>query len=201
MNTKQTPPLQEWKALYGAALEFKELAPWDWMHDCDIFGVKDPESGEIGYCCIMGAAGEHYALGLYSGSEGLMGLSQILTGEFTVSQDEARFLTIALQQAIDASTRFKKDAGLLVHPPGAHYFVRVPMKQGENIVWQDEWLEPLPLKKEEPPTISVDETILSRLKNAKLQRRGIWGVDFFLYTCTHMGKRRKTVLSLYESTG
>ncbi|MBU4491302.1 MAG: hypothetical protein KKD69_02450 [Euryarchaeota archaeon] len=237
MNTNQTPPLQEWKELYGASLEFKELAPWDWMYDSDLFGVQDPVSGEIGYCCIMGAAGEHYALGLYSGSEGLMGLSQILTGEFTVSQDEvlyiqkclmvsfedrkylqkqdlqqikafglkfrgcnawplfrnytpglvpwyltrdeARFLTIALQQAIDVSTRFKKDAGLLVHPSRAHYFVRVPRKQGENIVWQDEWLEPLPLKKEDHPAMPVDETILSRLKKAKLQRRGIWEVDFF----------------------
>jgi len=59
--------LQEWKALYEAALEFKELAPWNWMNDTDFFGVKDPVSGEIGYCCIMGAAGEYYALGLYSG--------------------------------------------------------------------------------------------------------------------------------------
>lgn len=48
MNNDHQPSLQEWKALYGAALEFKELAPWDWMHDCDIFGVKDPENGETG---------------------------------------------------------------------------------------------------------------------------------------------------------
>ena len=55
MNIDQSPSLQEWKSLYKAAIEFKKLAPWSWMYDTDIFGVKDPVSGKIGYCCIMGA--------------------------------------------------------------------------------------------------------------------------------------------------
>ena len=38
MNNDMPPSLHEWKALYEAAIEFKELAPWDWMHDTDIFG-------------------------------------------------------------------------------------------------------------------------------------------------------------------
>lgn len=231
------PSLQEWKALYEAALEFKELAPWNWMHDTDFFGVKDPVSGEIGYCCIMGAAGEYYALGLYLGSEGLYGLSSILSGEFSefkdealyiqnclmasfedrkslqkqdlqqikalglkfrghnawplfrnympgfipwyLTGDEARFLTVALQQAIDVSLRFKKDPGLLDHPSKDHYFVRVPDNQGENIIWKDGWLEPSPLKMEATPAIPVEETTLNRLKKAGLQRRGIWEIDFF----------------------
>lgn len=237
MNIDQLPSLQEWKALYSAAREFKELAPWNWMHDCDIFGIKDPVSGEIGYCCIMGAAGEHYALGLYLGSEGLDGLLRILSGEFSEFKDEAlyiqkclmasfedrkylqkqdlaqikalglkfrgshewplfrsyvpgfvpwyltgeeaRFLTVALQQAMNVPTRFKKDPGLLVHPSKTHYFVRVPDKMGGSIIWKDEWLEPLPLKREEPPAIPVGKTTLSRLKKAGLQRRGIWEMDFF----------------------
>jgi len=229
--------LQEWKALYEAALEFKELAPWNWMNDTDFFGVKDPVSGEIGYCCIMGAAGEYYALGLYSGSEGLHGLSSILSGEFSEVKDEAlyiqnclmasfedrkdqqkqdlqqikalglkfrghnawplfrnympgfvpwylkgyeaRFLTVALQQAMNVSLRFKKDPGLLDHPSRDHYFVRVLDNQGENIIWKDEWLEPSPLKMEDTPVIPVEETTLNRLKNARLQRKGIWEIDFF----------------------
>ena len=237
MNIDPLPSLQEWKALYEAALEFKELAPWNWMHDTDIFGVKDPVSGEIGYCCIMGAAGEYYALGLYLGPEGLYGLSRILSGDFSefkdealciqnclmasfedrknlqkqdlqqiktlglkfrgrnawplfrnyipgfvpwyLKSDEARFLTVALQQAMDVSLRFKKDPGLLVHPSMDHYFVRVPDKPGENIIWKDEWLEPSPLKMEDAPVIPVEKTTLNRLKKARLQRRGIWEIDFF----------------------
>ena len=237
MNINPSPSLQEWKALYEAALEFKELAPWNWMHDTDIFGVKDPVSGEIGYCCIMGAAGEHYALGLYLGSEGLYGLSRILSGEFSEFRDEAlyiqnclmasfedrkclqkqdlrqikalglkfrgrnawslfrnympgffpwylkgdevRFLTVALQQAMDVSLRIQKDPELLDYPSRDHYFVRVPDKPGENIIWKDEWLEPSPLKMEDIPAIPVEETTLRRLKKARLQRRGIWEIDFF----------------------
>ncbi len=237
MNTDQSPSLQDWKDLYDAAIEFKNTAPWDWMHDSDLFGVKDPVSGETGYCCIMGAAGEHYALGLYLGSEGLDGLLRILSGEFSELKDEAlyiqkclmasfedrkylqkhdlqqikalglkfrgsnawpmfrnytpglvpwyltgeeaKFLTIALQQAIDVSQRFKKDIGLMSPPSSGQFLVRVPDKHGESIVWKDEWLEPSPLKKEEPPVMPVDETTLSRLKKARLQSRGIWEMDFF----------------------
>jgi hypothetical protein len=237
MNIDLSPSLQEWKNLYDAALEFKELAPWNWMDDIDIFGVKDPVSGEIGYCCIMGAAGEHYALGLYLGSEGLHGLSRILSGDFSEFKDEALFiqsclmasfedrkylqkqdlqqiktlglkfrgrnawplfrnylpgyvswylksdevgfLTVALQQAMDVSLRFKKDPELLDHPSMDHYLVRVPDKPGGNIIWKDEWLEPLPLKIEDIPAISVEETTLNRLTKARLQRKGIWEIDFF----------------------
>lgn len=237
MNIDKSPPLQEWKALYEAALEFKELAPWNWMHDTDIFGVKDPVSGEIGYCCIMGAASEHYALGLYLGSEGLYGLSRILSGDFSEFEDEApyiqnclmasfedrkylqkqdlqqikalslkfrgrnawprfrnympgfvpwylkndevRFLTVALKQAMDVSLRFKKYPGLLVHPSMDYYFVRVPDKPGENIIWKDEWLEPSVLKLKKAPVIPVKKTTLKRIKKAQLQRGGIWEIDFF----------------------
>jgi len=237
MNIDPSPSLQEYKALYEAALEFKELAPWNWMHETDIFGVKDPVSGEIGYCCIRGGAGEHYALGLYLGSEGLYGLSRILSGEFSefkdealfiqnclmasfedrkslqkqdlqqikalglkfrgrnawplfrnympgffpwyLNDDEARILTLALQQAKDVSLRFKKYPGLLVHPSKDHYFVRVPDKPGDDIIWKDKWLEPSALKMEDAPVIPVEETTLERIKKAPLQRGGIWEIDFF----------------------
>lgn len=59
-----------WMNFFKAAGNFRDLAPWEWMHDSDIFGVKDPVSGEISWCCIMGAAREVYALGVYPGTKG-----------------------------------------------------------------------------------------------------------------------------------
>ncbi len=229
------PSNLDWKALYSATIEFKNAAPWDWMHDSDIFGVQDPVSGETGYCCIMGAAGEHYALGVYSGGEGLDGILRILSGDFYPRHDEAlyvqkclmasfedrtylqkedlqqikalglkfrganawplfrnytpglvpwyltgeeaRFLTLALQQAIEVSRRFKNKPEMLIHPSSGQIFVRAPVKQGESILWKDEWHDPLlPESEDFPP---VDKTLLNRLKKAGLQKRGIWELDFF----------------------
>lgn len=61
----------EWQALYAAADQFKKAKCWEWMAEDDLFGVKDPESDVIAFCCIMGAGGEHQALAAYSGPAGL----------------------------------------------------------------------------------------------------------------------------------
>jgi len=53
-----SPSLKEWRALYEAAIKFKEIRSWNWMTDVDIFGVKNPENGEIGYCVILGSSGQ-----------------------------------------------------------------------------------------------------------------------------------------------
>ncbi len=191
----------------------------------------------------MGAAGEHYAIGVYLGSEGLEVLLRIISGEFSQSPDEAlyvqkclmasfedrkylqkedlkqiktlglkfrganawplfrnytpgfvpwyltgeeaRFLTLALQQAMEVSLRFKNDHGMLVPPLRGHFFVRVPIKQDGGISWKDKWMEPLPPEREDFLAMHVDKTLLNRLKKAGLQQRGIWEVDFFFMPASH----------------
>jgi hypothetical protein len=68
---KKAPTLDEWRKLYEAAIGIKELAPWQWMPETDIFGVQNPETGETGFVSVMGAVGEHYAVAVYLGAEGL----------------------------------------------------------------------------------------------------------------------------------
>jgi len=67
------PTLEEWRKLYRAATRMKELAPWEWMGETAVFGVEDPETGDLGFVSVMGMSGEHRALAVYLGPEGLYG--------------------------------------------------------------------------------------------------------------------------------
>jgi hypothetical protein len=95
------PTEQEWRALYAAAGRLMALGPWEWMLDADIFGVRSPETGEVGYCCVMGNLGEHYALALYLGDGGLRGYLDIRAGLFEDSPAEALFVQHCLQASFE----------------------------------------------------------------------------------------------------
>jgi hypothetical protein len=100
MSSENTSPtLEEMRSLYEAAIRFQALQPWIWLEDSDLFGVQDPVSGEVGYCCIMGMAGEHFALAVYLGSEGLAGYLELATGQ--VPRDPVAVL--ATQKCLMAS--------------------------------------------------------------------------------------------------
>lgn len=60
-----------WHTFYDTAAQFRDLAPWRWMYDSQFFGIRHPETGETDWCCIMGNAGQHYALAVYRGAAGL----------------------------------------------------------------------------------------------------------------------------------
>lgn len=78
---EETPSMKEWQRLYDVAVEFKKLGCWDWMYDDDLFGVQNPDNGEIGYCCIMGNLGEMFAIAVYLGEDGLGGYLKMQSGE------------------------------------------------------------------------------------------------------------------------
>jgi len=68
------PSLEEAGQLYEVAARMKELAPWKWMDETEIFGVQYPETNKLGFVSLMGMAGEHFAVSVYQGAEGLYGI-------------------------------------------------------------------------------------------------------------------------------
>ncbi len=197
------PTLTEWQQLYEQAAAFKQLAPWGWMYDSEVFGVKDGDREEVGYCCVLGHRKEVFALVVYLGSEGLKTHQRIQSGEVSGDDDEAlyrqkclmasfedrqsldkedlrvikelhltfrgknewpmfrnyepgyapwyltnkeaRFLSLALEQTIEVARRLQGNSDLLTPPAEGLFLVRVPQDQGDKTAWKDTWLEPAPL--------------------------------------------------------
>lgn len=67
------------KELYQAASEFAQAQPWKEFWDADIICIENPKDKSTGYCSIMGRAGEHYALGVYLGNQGIHGFNYLMT--------------------------------------------------------------------------------------------------------------------------
>lgn len=67
------PSHEEVKTLFSLAVQIKATAPWSWMQEPDIFGVEDPDSGQIGFVSVMGNIGEFESVAVYRGAEGIFG--------------------------------------------------------------------------------------------------------------------------------
>lgn len=100
---------ETWLGLYQAAFKFYEIVPWDWMYDSDIFGVQNPETGEIAYCCVLGAGGSCYGLVAYRGAEGLDLHQKIQNHEIktedAIFAQNALFLEFAPKKVLDKVDR------------------------------------------------------------------------------------------------
>lgn len=235
------PLLQEWKTLYEAAAEFRKIESWRWMEDSQVFGVQNPETGEIGYCCVLGSLGELFALVVYLGTEGLQTHLKVQSGEITpggedalhsqkcliatyenkgslakedlqvvrelglsfkgrrmwplfrnyqpgyfpwfLTREGARFLRLALQQALVIAPQLKENMDLLTPNNEGLYWVRVPEHREGGLRWKDRWLQPTLVKQEKRVAPPVDELRLRRIKNKTGPRQGFWevGLSFAPY--------------------
>jgi len=85
--SKSKPNLAQTARLYEAAIAVKKLAPWGWMTEEAVFGVQHPETGDIGFVSVMGTMGEHYAIAVYLGREGLDGFWKIHRGHMDYPEE------------------------------------------------------------------------------------------------------------------
>lgn len=67
MSNDITPTPEAWRRLYELMDAVKELSPWEWMYESDIFAVQDPESDDYYFVSVMGNLGEHLSIAVYLG--------------------------------------------------------------------------------------------------------------------------------------
>lgn len=231
---RQEPSLEEWQALYAAAVAFRDLRCWEWLWDSDSFGVTNPETGEVGYCSVMGALGEYFGLGVYPGPRGYASLveiqkefkpdepldlalsqfclmasfqsrSEMAPEDFRVIKSlglkfrgknawpllrimrphrfpwfldaaDARFLTVALEQAAEVGRQTQSDRSLIQRVRDGSLLVRVPVREGTEVVWAEQRQFP-----PEPPAAQVspyqvDELRLTRIRKGNTSRQRAWEI-------------------------
>jgi hypothetical protein len=78
MSSKSSlPSLEQWQRLYALMDEVSRLAPWEFMYEMDNFGIRFPETGELGFVSVMGKLGEHFSIAVYIGKKGFEGFLRI----------------------------------------------------------------------------------------------------------------------------
>lgn len=102
------PTLKESRSLYEAAIKFQKIGCWEWMWENELFGVKDPESGEVGYCSVMGGNKEHFALAVYLGADGFHGFINLESAEAEADAMDAFFKQRSLMASFEDRTQLAK---------------------------------------------------------------------------------------------
>ena len=88
--------------LYKLAFEFKKLKLWKVLNETQIFGVKT-DSGEILYCVILGELGEHFALLVYPGVEGLDSYRKLFESDELTDSLAENFFVVYSQCCLQCS--------------------------------------------------------------------------------------------------
>lgn len=113
------PTETQWQNLYEAAIEFKKAEPWKVLYDMDLICIENPVDKTWGYCSIMGHMGEHFAIGVYLGIEGLNGLNTVIEKGETIPSHQLMHYQDCLMcsfedrnELTDADRKQIKDLGL-----------------------------------------------------------------------------------------
>ncbi len=135
--------------LFDTAYQYKATKLWKKLRDQQLFGVTLPD-GRIGYCCVMGLQGEHVALAVYIGQEGISTYFDLLESDSDDADIDAFALIPGMGQSClqcifddycwdeqiadakaDARARHIQLRGPLKYP---HFDLFVPMQRPQPIV-------------------------------------------------------------------
>lgn len=104
-----------WSKLLSLAEEFKQLQPWRWMDDNQLFAVIDPIENDNMYCSVMGAGGMEYGLAVYIGMEGLEFINKLYADDIdeqTYLEQRSIFFSLSDRKELDpADYQLLKDHG------------------------------------------------------------------------------------------
>jgi hypothetical protein len=93
LSGEETLTYETAEKLFALAEEAYVQRPWERLADTELVLVKQPGSGEMCYCSVMGALGQAYAINAYLGPESyrlfkrISGGEPVTTGEFFASQN------------------------------------------------------------------------------------------------------------------
>ena len=120
--------------MLAAAFRYRNSKLWFCLDDSNIFAFRLSD-GEIGYCCVMGHAGEHLSLGFYRGAHqfntylktikmGDMSGAEALELSLTFDCIHCDFMSAAKTQGLDKAAKeqirkFAKDNGFQMRRPNA----------------------------------------------------------------------------------
>lgn len=126
-----------------AAEQFRLLAPWGWMDEDHLFGVKDPWTDQVGWCMVMGRAGIARGLIVYRGEQGYLGFALSVQG-ILKEEDVPGYMDALVLDFCDRKDvpgldyKMLKDAG--VRPRGKGAWPRFRSCRPWHAPWLlDEW--------------------------------------------------------------
>ena len=83
--------IEQWKELYEVAIKIKELSPWEYLWDMDIFTLILPNANEPIYSSIMGEGGEFFGIASYFGYAPTNNFYKILENKDIPPEQQMRF--------------------------------------------------------------------------------------------------------------
>jgi hypothetical protein len=105
--TQSPPDPAALRPLYEAAARVHALAPWRFMVETQLFGVR-AGAGPVAFVSVMGGEGQHQAVAAYLGPEGLFGFLDLQRSESDEDGAELLLQIPQLQASFEARGTLQK---------------------------------------------------------------------------------------------